>query len=615
LGDVVFGTGGINAFTGATALEDFLMGFPSNGNYTAGNPRSLTRNWNYGTFAQDDWRVSPRITLNIGLRWEYESALKEANNGIAVFDPTSPTGLTQIGSGVKRPWNPDVFGSNIQPRIGMAWDLTGKGTTVARAAYGIYGSWPVWSVINGGTANPTAANFVTANGTVIPGSGTIGTGSIQFPSTGTGGTALINWTAAGPMFPTGQIACGDGLNGHPGTCAISAVDQHWHMPYVQEWNVGIQRAMTSTMSLDLAYVGSHGTNLFGQTDFNEATPGTTSSSRIQTSRPFYSQFPWMGKVTNVTNLGFSNYNALQVTLTQRSWHGLSNTMGYTWSHTLDTAGTDVGLAIYADARCPVRCNYGPTAFDIRNRVTDRFTYNVPGIKRTAQILEGWQISTVVNLQGGIPYDTRDSTDNISGTGENTDRWDIFGNPSDFNSYGRAAHIPCWGVSGSKFDLPGTCTTVGNINAMPTACINAANSLPVNPNVPGSDPGSTGIKQLGVYGCYMSGNSVIVAPAQGTFGNMGKAIFRGAPFQIGDISLRKNTKITERIGTEFQFDIYNVTNHPEYAIPGGNGNGSTNVINTPSGFGRSAATPNVSNGNVVAGSGDARRYQFGLRITF
>ena len=83
--------------------------------------------------------MNPRITFNIGLRWEYESALTETNNGIAVFDPTSPTGLTQVGSGVKRPWNPDIFGSNIQPRFGMAWDLTGKGTTVVRAAYGISG--------------------------------------------------------------------------------------------------------------------------------------------------------------------------------------------------------------------------------------------------------------------------------------------------------------------------------------------------------------------------------------------------------------------------------------------------------------------------------------------
>jgi hypothetical protein len=146
--------------------------------------------------------------------------------------------------------------------------------------------------------------------------------------------------------------------------------------------------------------------------------------------------------------------------------------------------------------------------------------------------------------------------------------------------------------------------------MPAACVNAANSLPINPAV-----GTTGLQQLAAFGCYVSGNSVIVPPAQGTFGTMGKALFRGAPFQIGDVAIRKHTRITERLDTEFSFDVYNLTNRPEFAIPGGNGNGSTNSLTQPSGFGRSIATPNVSNNNVVAGSGDARRYQFGLKLTF
>ncbi len=217
---------------------------------------------------------------------------------------------------------------------------------------------------------------------------------------------------------------------------------------------------------------------------------------------------------------------------------------------------------------------------------------------------------MINIQGGIPYDTRDTSNNISGTGENTDRWDLIGDANDFNGYGRTAHIPCFGVAGSTFGKDTACTSEATMSLMPAACVSAATALPINPAV-----GTTGLQQLAAFGCYMSGNSVIVPPAQGTFGTMGKALFRGAPFQIGDVALRKHTRITERLDTEFQFDVYNVTNHPEFAIPGGNGNGSTNSLTQPSGFGRSIATPNVSNGNVVAGSGDARRYQFGLRLTF
>jgi len=289
---------------------------------------------------------------------------------------------------------------------------------------------------------------------------------------------------------------------------------------------------------------------------------------------------------------------------------LSTNVGYAWAHALDTAGTDVGLSICPDPSMPVRCNYGPTAFDIRNKATARILYNVPGKKSPAQLLEGWQVGSVVNLQAGIPYDTKDTTDNISGTGENTDRWDLIGNASDFNGYGRTTNIPCYGVTASSFATSGACTVVGNVNLMPPACINAASSLPVNPAV-----GQTGLQQLAALGCYMSGSSVIVPPTQGTFGTMGKALFRGAPFLIGDVSLRKHIRITERVDSEFQFDLYNLTNHPEFAIPGGNGNGSSNSLAQPQTFGRSIATPNVSNGNVVQGSGDARRYQFGLRFTF
>ena len=638
-GTIDFGTSSINAFSGATPLEDFLMGFPSTGTYTAGNPIFLLRNWNYGLFVQDDWRVTRRLTINFGLRWEYETPLVAGNPsipgspaaswGLAVFDPTSVTGLTQVGtSSLSSAWKPSFFGANIQPRFGLAWDVTGKGTTVVHAGYGTYSSWPGWSVIDGETSNPTAANFYQQNGTILPGGGSVGYANISLPTSGgTGGVPLVNWTQAGPIFPSG-ITCGDGLGsvnpsaainpttnpGNPGTCAISALDQHWQLPYIQEWNLGFQRALTSSMSLNVSYVGTHGTNLFGEIDLNEGTPGTTSASRIQESRPYFNQFPWMGKVTETSNLGYSNYNALQATLTQRSWHGIANTVGYTFANALDTASTDVGLSVYTNPACPVKCNYGPTFFDIRHRFTDRFTWNVPGVKAPGQLLQGWSISTVLNLQSGIPWNTIDSSDNISGTGENTDKWDLFGKASDFDGYGKNANIPCYGVLGSKFGAS-PCTVEQNIGAMPQACINAANGLPVNPSVPSTDPGSTGIKQLGVYGCYMSGNSVILPPAQGTYGNMGKGIFTGQPFQIADFSLRKDTKIKERIGAQFRFDIFNLTNHPEYAVPGGYGNGSTNAIQTPSGFGRSTSTPNVSNGNVVQGAGDARRYQFGLKLTF
>jgi len=643
-GAVSFGTSNVSAFatttkttndTIATPLEDFLDGVPSTGTYFFGDPSVLVRSTNIGTFFQDDWRLTPRLTLNLGLRYEYETPLSEASNKLSQFDPN--LGLVQLGHGLDSIWKPHFLGENLQPRLGVVYDVTGKGTTVVRAAFGIYSNWPVWQVfINNAPlqSNPTAGTYYGVNGATSQGTGTVNSAAIAFPTGGgtvnsttkafTAPSPLLNWTSAGPVFPTGSLKCGNGLapvnpvagapTTNPGTCSIASIDQHWRLPYVDEWTLGIQRSLTSAMSLDVAYVGNHGSNLLNEYDLNIPTPGPASKSAEQTSRPYYMTFPWMGKIIQVANKDHSNYNALQATLNQRNWHGLTSTVGYTYGHALDVTQADINMSVNPNAQCP-ECDYGPTSFDIRHRVTARATYLVPGKKSFGQILEGWQVSTLVNMIGAISYNGSDSSSDLSGTGEGTtagfgDRWDLFGNIKDFNTFGRTAPIPCYGVTGSSFANP-ACTVVANVNLMPQPCINAANSLPTNPNVPSSDGKSTGIKSLGALGCYMAGNSVIVPPAQGTFGNMNRNMFRGAGLRLWDLSLRKKIRITERVGSEFQFDMYNVTNTPQFASPSGSGASLTN----PGVFGTSAATPNVANGNVVQGTGEARRYQFGLKFIF
>jgi hypothetical protein len=642
-GSITFGsstTAALNAFSGgaggtATPLESFLLGIPATGSYISGNPNETRRNWAYGTFIQDDWRITPRITINLGMRWEYQTALTEDNNLEAVFDPNSPTGLTQLGSGIDSVWQPPHFASNLQPRTGVVWDVTGKGSTIVRAAWGLYSNWPIWSVVQGLGNNATGATYFRADGTSFQGTGTINNTTVSFPTqTAALGSNLV-WNLTGPVFPSGAPKCGDNQtvvggpnNGkkNPGTCAISAVDQNWQVPLMQEWTVGIQRAVGSKMSLDVSYVGSHGSNLFGTTDLNFPAVGDNSNSRVQTSRPYYSKFPWMGNISQVINRDFSNYNALQMTFNQRSWHGLTSTLGYTYGHSLDVAATDLAQGIFPDVRCP-SCNYGPTPFDIRHRVTARLTYDLPAVKGFAQMLEGWSISSVVNLQGATPWAVSDASSNFSGTGK-AERWNIFGDAKDFNSFGRTENVPCFGITGSKFGKDGACTTVlipsGAVTAaamvanMPAACVSAAAGTASNPAITQSTDitkHTTALASLADIGCYVAGSSVITPPAQGTFGNMGKGIFRSSAFHNWDVSVRKNMHIVERLNAQFQFDMYNVTNTAHFAIPGGNGNTSTNDLTTPANFGRSVATPNVSNGNVVGGSGDARRYQFGLKLTF
>src|SRR5262249_47627139 len=157
-----------------------------------------------------------------------------------------------------------------------------------------------------------------------------------------------------------------------------------------QWNVGVQHALGSNMSVDLAYVGSHGTNLFGTYDLNMPAPGDNVTANIQKRRALYNQFPWFGNVSLVTNRDYSNYNAVQATVNQRNWHGLTQTLGYTFGHSLDVAATDLAQGVFPDIRCP-QCNYGPTPFDIRHRMTIRSSYDFPNVKGTGQLLEGWSI--------------------------------------------------------------------------------------------------------------------------------------------------------------------------------------------------------------------------------
>ena len=128
----------------------------------------------------------------------------------------------------------------------------------------------------------------------------------------------------------------------------------------------------------------------------------------------------------------SNYSGLQVTLTQRLFHGVSFLAGYTYSHALDDSSTNQNQFLPQDSTHP-ELEYASSDYDIRHRFTLSLTYAIPGRKSFAQMLEGWQINSVVTLQSAQPWTVNDTVDNINGTNENTGRWDFFGNPSDFTS--------------------------------------------------------------------------------------------------------------------------------------------------------------------------------------
>jgi hypothetical protein len=585
------------------SLQSFFEGTPSGGRVLIGNPNRRMTWTSTAGFAQDDWRLTPRITLNLGLRYEYKSPIREVNNLWANFDPASPTGMVQQGqSGFNTMWKPDY--RDFSPRVGLAWDINGKGTTVVRGGFGLmYSTFTAVMWMNQNqfqnsssvslAANPTGADLFAGGVKVASG---ISNG-IQVKAASVTPTQA-QWN--GVVFPPviGNLQCGDGVLGDAGPCSLMAVDPNLRTPYVINFNVGVQHAFTNDLSLEIGYVGNHGSRLVGFRDINQINPATG-------VRPYAAQFPYFQYINEMTNDIRSNYDSLQTTLTKRMSHGLSFIAGYTYAHALDDGSLN-RFALLPQNANDVGAEYGNSDFDVRHRFTFTATYNIPGIKGFAQILEGWQINSIVTLQGAQPWTVNDYNNDFSGSGDLADRWDFFGNPADFK--GTQKSIPyCSGFGGpvscsQTSSQTGVTTVVSNSTALAALCAAKA-----------PDPTT-----LAAGGCFVSGKSVMVPPTAGTFGTMGRNIFRDSGFRNLDFSIFKNFRFKERYGIQFRAEFFNLFNHPIFANPYGASSGSSggqNDPSTPSGFGGASGTPDVNAGNPIVGSGAARDIQLGLKLTF
>jgi outer membrane receptor protein involved in Fe transport len=591
-GQIFFNGGG--AFAGSTNLEDFLAGAPTFGKITYGNPQRHETQWLYAGFFQDDWRVTPNLTLNLGLRYEYTTPIREDHNLLGNFDPNLG-GLVQVGHQISSPYNPDH--TQFAPRLGLAWDVTGKGTTVLRAGGGIvYDTISMETLLvqenvqNATTIGlatiPTGAPIV-VNGVTTPASGTIAVSSVVIPN--------LNWNGSSvggsPIFPSQPIQCGDGVGTDPAPCDVLGIDRNFRTPYISTWSLGVQHSFTNNLALDVAYVGNHSSNLIGIRDINQAALGTG-------VLPFGKQFPYLGFINMMSNQYRSNYSGLQVTLTQRLFHGLSFLAGYTYSHALDDSSTNQNQFLPQDSTHP-ELEYASSDYDIRHRFTLSLTYAIPGRKSFAQMLEGWQINSVVTLQSAQPWTVNDTVDNIDGTNENAGRWDFFGKPSDFTS----------GPTPIPYFLSGTPPSGDPLGLTdPAFAIN--------------NPACTAhaqMAQLLAFGCYMKGSSVMTPPAPNTFGNMRRNLFRDSGFRDLDMSVTKAWKFGERFKAQFRAEFFNILNHPSFANPyGGTSGYGPGAFDDPSSigsFGCGCATPDQAGGNPVVGSGSNRAIQLGLKLIF
>jgi hypothetical protein len=611
---------------GSSPLEDFFAGLPFKSTVEVGNPTLQLHNWAYGAFFQDDWRATKNLSVNFGLRYEFSSVVQEAHDLLGNFDPN--VGMVQVGHQISNLYSPDH--TNFGPRLGFAWDIGGNGRTVLRGGGGlIYETvnWQSFIAFNnafGPGSVPTGAPIDPAGDTS---GGTITTGNVTVKNFLSGTT----WDPAnGPLYGGSTIDCTPiTASGNPGSpCPIMSVAQNLTTPYVWNWTLNLQHAFTPNLSLEVAYVGNHGSNLTGIRDINQppvgsgwtiGTPANPGELTLclrsapaygncnddalngeQTNQPFFSKFPYLANIFQMGNVYRSNYNGLQATLNARNYHGLSMVAGYTYSHALDDVGANwdfgYGSGLPQNAHNPA-AEYASSDFDIRQRLTLSFTYAVPGRKGYGQALEGWELNSIITLETPQPWGPMDEGTDASGVGplpvsppaNSPIRWSFYGKTSDFKAQ-KGVGIPYFsGASNS------TCAT---------------QALAVDGGTAGASTAS-----LNLFGCYANGSSIMLPPPLGQFGNMSRNMFQDDGFKNLDFSVAKNFHFGETMRLQFRAEFFNILNHPNFANPYGGQNGFG--LNDPSvrPFGCACATPDVAAANPVIGSGGSRAVQLGGKFIF
>jgi hypothetical protein len=467
--------------SGALTLVSFYQGdtFPS---ADAGNTSRNTFNNGMSFFAQDDFRVRPNFTLNVGLRWEYFGPLGESHNLLSNLGRDG--NLALVGTdGLDGAYQRDL--NNFGPRIGFAWNALPK--TVFRGGYGVYFDYIPQDLLIANFTNSAglATNPIGPEAVVSLGNGYDPT---AFDGSNLGAPIF---TAPAPPFP-------------PAGADIFFTPRNLATPYTQNWNVNLEQELSSSVALQLGYVGSKGTRLVRLRDANQPD---VAGDRPNVNYGFMDEF---------ATISSSTYHALQATLRTREWHGLSGFTGYTWSKSLDDASDGIDFN-FATVALPQDSNnlsaeHGPSNFDTRHRFTAAFSYSVPKLFGPRRFSQGWQLNTIVSAQSGRPIPIVNS-DDTSGTG--------FPTPSNFHQ--RPNVVP--GVNPINSNWESGPDTIGYLNA-----------------------------------------DAFVDPPVGTFGDLGRNEIFGPHFWNVDFAISKNTRLFEKLNLQLRAEFFNIFNHPNFALP-------------------------------------------------
>jgi hypothetical protein len=393
-----------------SSFADFLAGdVTGGGSQTMGNSHRNTYQNNFAFYLQDNFRLSHRLTLNYGLRWDYYGVIGEKNDLFSILD--SSGNVVQVGANggpsslYPKDWN------NFSPRIGIAYDIFGTGKTVLRAGYGF--AYDAFS------QDFFAGQIPYTSSNAGPLFNDIGPRPISYGSVDPNALQPVACGTTGSIPVPGSSLCTGAVYSGFGPADVFTVDQRLRTPYVQNYNLNVEQDLTHRMALSVAYVGSNGTKLFRFVDLNQGDPLTG----IRPNPNFY-------YVLNFESAAISNYNSLQISYKIRDLHGFTSTMNYTYSHSIDNAsdGQD-----YAPFQSQPDNSFNPanersnSGFDVRQRFSWLWDYRIPEARSMHMLTGGWAISGVVSLATGMPFTVMDYGD-YNNTGEFYERPDLVGNP-------------------------------------------------------------------------------------------------------------------------------------------------------------------------------------------
>ncbi len=489
-------------FTGqwtGNALADFLLGYPSSAQVGIGRADEQGRATWLHVYGQDDWKVSSNLTVNYGLRYEINGQMSASDNRLSAIDLSVPGGRFVIASddsGHLSPaaqgllsqipipyvtsqqvgWTPALLRPSylrFAPRVGLAWSLPGRSDTVVSAGFGVF-------------LNQWAYSVQQALAQTLP---FFFSKTVNAPA-----------DAVQPVYETSTIL----LANSNGTVGGNTMNHDYRTEYAKNWTFGLQRQLTRSTMVEIAYLRSSIVGADSSTVLNVPEPGP---GPIGPRRPI----PALSNITTIRWDGYSLYNGLTLKATQRLAHGLLFSANYTLSKSIDDA-SDPGATTH-ETNLPqdvrnMAAERALASFDHRHRFVGNFTYALPdwrggGGSALARLGANWQVNGIVTLQSGAPFTV------VLGT----DRANVGSGP---------AQRP---------------NVAGDPNAL-------------------ADPTPTA----------WFDTSVFSLPAQYTFGNSGRNTVFAPGYADVDIGVQKNAALANGVQLQFRWEIFNLLNHPNFDVP-------------------------------------------------